>query len=82
MPDLKKFFADVCAEELKSKKLQKRDIEMALSSFNFNKFGSMNVNEIAPSVFEDNISNREHFIFRKRAMPPPFITIDNSKLSS
>ena len=67
----KNFVLEHCKDEMKNKKVTKRDIEGFLSAFIYNAYGSTNINSIADLVF-----TKENYVAKKlnnrvRANPPP-----------
>jgi hypothetical protein len=44
---VKDFFVDLCKDAVRENKLSKKDLENFLSSFNYNKFGTLGFSEIS-----------------------------------
>jgi Ca2+-binding EF-hand superfamily protein len=69
--DFEDYLLNTCKEELKKRKLSRRDLEGFLSSFVYSVHKTTDVNAVAPLVFSDDtqISAKIHSL--QRALPPP-----------
>ena len=61
----------MCEKDLIDRRIYKKDIEGFLSAFNYNCYGSTNIDEISNLIYtrDDEIPNR--LAERTRANPPP-----------
>lgn len=68
---LRDFILDTCEKDLIDRRIYKKDIEGFLSAFNYNCYGSTNIDEISNLIYtrDDEIPNK--LAERKRANPPP-----------
>lgn len=68
---LRDFILDTCEKDLIDRRIYKKDIEGFLSAFNYNCYGSTNIDEISNLIYtrDDEILNK--LAERKRANPPP-----------
>lgn len=79
---LRDFILDMCEKDLIDRRIYKRDIEGFLSAFNYNCYGSTNIDEISNLIYtrDDEIPNK--LAERKRANPPPSDLNQNVDISS
>lgn len=79
---LRDFILDMCEKDLIDRRIYKRDIEGFLSAFNYNCYGSTNIDEISNLIYtrDDEIPNK--LAERKRANPPPSDLNQNVDVSS
>ena len=77
--DLANYLMSICKDELTRKELNEKDLEGFLSSLDYNKHKTTDINLIAPIVFSDE----GHIPYRignlKRTMPPPDKFLQNNR---